>query len=413
MTHPSKGLTALTALVTLVALATASAPAQARPAPVAGHNVEEVAAMPTARQAALLNPLRRVAHVATSLGKTHSRWSRVFSGTRIDTTSGRTIVYLTDPSQARDFAAAVRAGGADPSRLRVERSRFTEKSLDEAVPILMSRAVSVGVVVHGVAVEPDGSGLTARVADVEQARARSAELTAVAPFAPAPGGQSATGEGVPVAFTPGVAFRPQSRFQDTSPFHAGAYIRSSSAACTSGAPAVSTRDGVQWLVTAAHCFDLNQEVRTGNDATRVGTVAHKAPQWDAAFIQASTSARVWDGYWNTPEYTRRLTAAAWNSNGDVLCQLGWSSHVVCDLRVENAEYWYRLNGWPDLIKGVLVRQGGGFPSSASGDSGGPVIALVGEPDRQMRGIWSGADNTTGVFVQAMDIFDYFALRVTD
>jgi hypothetical protein len=175
------------------------------------------------------------------------------------------------------------------------------------------------------------------------------------------------------------------------------------------------------LVTAAHCYPDGAAVYTGwqnNGRNLIGTVAYRSDDYDAIAIDTaatgSTLGEEWDGACN-PNGTCNVysvTSVGFNYDGDLVCQDGYTSGIVCGLLItaENTS-WRGDNGI--IHYGVEAQQVNGQPGGRSGDSGGLVFALVGNNVRQARGIVSGGqfNEPTLFFTEVAYIFDAFGFQL--
>lgn len=398
-----------------VALATACAvvPLMAVPATAKAPeplSADAIAAMTPERQGAVLEPLRLAADAAAQVGLT----TRADIYTQVEMASDyRALkVYLTDVGQGPAFLAAVRAVNpkVDTRLITVVQGRKSRQQLRQAISDITTRTdlpFRVGLAsssVDGGTIElavDDPKAATAYLASPDVVRRRAATGTTEIRVKQAPSGS-----------------KPLSRWNDTSPFYAGAALGPASGGqswCTSGIPAISTWDGRQWLVTAGHCYNVGAQVSAAG-GNYIGQVKFKRPEFDAAFIETPTNRWTWDGV-DAAGYTRYLNGVRNVAVGDFTCQLGYNSKVVCNIRTV-----YSGNAsWP--VDGTTVWGSYGVPHNGGvvgrgGDSGGPVITINDASSRQLNGIVSygwgcgtGGCTTALGWIDVWSIFNGFAIKL--
>jgi len=382
---------------------TSAGVAHAAPQDPAPLTEQQIAAMPSARQAALLNPLRTVANALDAVGRSTGRG--VYSGVELDVVNRTVTAYLVDTGQADAFLAAARKqdANADLTLVRVRAGKYTREALHAARDRIAARLDTLPGTVQNAIVPADGSAL---VLGVEQ--------TAVA------AGSTALGDvaGVDVRVTQGHPLTGTDRFGDTPPFYAGAYIVDSGWSCTTGIP-VKDGSGNQFMVTASHCGHTGTHWQTGRGVA-VGNVVRFNEGWDASLIAAQSAAWEWDG--SNPEFTVRLNATRYSFTGDLVCHDGYPSRVVCGIRVDNEDaqnFHVRGPRYGNTFsaRGVIGHQVDGGRASQGGDSGGLVFAINSSSTREVRGIVSAdVDGTNGnsmFWTEALDIYNAFGVHLTD
>jgi hypothetical protein len=358
---------------------------------------QQIAALPVAEQTAIFKPLRTVANAAGAVGRTDR--TDVYSGLRIDAPSGTVTVYLTDLAHKAEFLAAVqrRDPAADVRLVRFVRGAYTYANLKAATSALTQRQKEADLTIDSVAVRGDGSGLRVQARDVARAkRALGGSTNAVA----------VAGRSVPVVVEATQAGSDLSRLRDSPQWISGAALTQTSDAqargwtCTSGLPARRNSDGRSFLITAAHCYGNGATVFTGwqnGGRNRIGVVTNRAGFDDAIAIDTSstgtTASREWDGPPGGPYQVLDVTGTALSWNGDMTCQDGYTSGIVCGLLVED-DYieWTGSDGV--LHRGVQARQVNGSTAGRGGDSGGLVFALEPGNIREARGQVSFGGGTT-------------------
>ncbi|MFC8825948.1 hypothetical protein ACFT9I_11395 [Streptomyces sp. NPDC057137] len=363
------------------------------------YSDSRMAAMTPEEQAKILTPLRQAAQSATAVGREQRQ--DVFTGAEIAPGYQGVNVYLTDPAEKESFLQEMRRSAIKPGSARItfKQGLHTRTELHKTIKSLHSQTLKQSFSIVGASAAVDGSGITVLADDLGAADTYF----------------GARRSAIPVEVKQGSAVKPMSREDDSAPYYAGAALNGSIGGpsyCTSGIPAVSTWDGRQWLVTAGHCYNVNDVVRT-NGGRVVGSVWAKLPEWDAAFIEAPTNRRTWDGY-DATGYSRYLNGVGSTVNNDWTCQLGYNTKVMCNLKVINHEQFYTLSGTTTQIKGVYALQQDGVDAVTPGDSGGPVVTINNPDSRQMNGIVSAASFTdirAIYWVDAVDIFNAFAIKL--
>jgi hypothetical protein len=373
-------------------------------------SVEMVAAMTPERQAEVLEPLRVAADAAAQVGQ--GERSDIYTQVEMAADYRKVNVYLTDVRRGGEFLSAVRRSSpkADTRLINIVQGKKSRHELRKEIDKLTSRSdLPFTVTLAGTSV--DGGTIELAVDDPGAAQAYFGS--------PAVAGRRAAASATPVKVRQAPAATPLSRWNDSSPFYAGAALGPGSGGqsyCTSGIPAVSTWDGRQWLVTAGHCYGVGTSVYTAG-GNYVGRVEFRKPELDASFIEAPTNRYTWDGT-DATGYTRYLNGVRNVAVGDFTCQLGYNSKVVCNIRTV-----YAGNAsWN--ISGTTVWGSYGVPHyggvvGRGGDSGGPVIYINDPNSRQLNGIVSagwGCDAnkvcSTGLgWVDVWSIFNGFAIKL--
>ncbi|MFE2600238.1 hypothetical protein ACFXCZ_27740 [Streptomyces sp. NPDC059396] len=373
-------------------------------------SVEAVAAMTPEEQAQVLEPLRLAADAVAQVGQ----GARTDIYTQVEMASDyRSVnVYLTDVRQGRNFVAAVRKTNpeVDTRLINVVQGKKSRQQLRKEITGIVDRkGLPFKVTLAGSSV--DGGVIELAVDDPKAAERYFAS--------PAVAQQSAATGASEVRVKQASNSTPLSRWNDTTPFYAGAALGpayGSQSNCTSGIPAVSTWDGRQWLVTAGHCYNVGDYVYAAG-GNYIGQVMYKRPDLDAAFIEAPTYRSTWDGV-DATGYSRYLNGVRNVAVGDFTCQLGYNSKVVCNIRTVYAgNVTWNVNG-TTVWGSYGVPHNGGIVARG-GDSGGPVIYINDPNSRQLNGIISvgyGCTPTkecsTGLgWVDVWSIFNGFAIKL--
>ena len=380
---------AVVVVATLAASQVGAHTAQARPS-ADDLTYQQIAALPLAQQAAILDPLWAVASAAAAVGI--SQFADIYSGLQIDAPAHIVTIYLTDLSRQAEFLAA--AGRADSTPdltlARFARGGHTRAALTAARDALM---LQKNPTVESVAIPADGSALRVRARNVEQARQAFARPNAAG--------------SVPVVVAAAQGLRDLSRLRDSPSWIAGAAITQTSDSqsigwtCTTGLPARRNSDGRSFVITAAHCYGNGVTVYTGWESggrNRIGVVTNRNNLHDAIAVDTSSTGQTlsleWDGLRPGPYQVLDVSGSAFSFNGDMTCQDGYSSGIVCGLRVIDDNFqWTGGNGVAH--QGVQAQQVNGLRAGRGGDSGGLVFACLNNcSTRRARGIVSGGDTGT-------------------
>jgi hypothetical protein len=175
----------------------------------------------------------------------------------------------------------------------------------------------------------------------------------------------------------------------------------------------------EYLARPAVAQQLGDVVLTGG-GSRVGPVGAKLADIDSAFIDTRTSRYTWDGL-DAQGYTRRLNGVRNAAVGDFVCQLGYGSKVVCNIRTTHSgDAAWVTQGTP-VFGSVGVPHSGGAVAR-TGDSGGPVITINDPNSRQLNGMVVagfgctiiGGEKVCSVqvgWIEVLDVFDRFSLTL--
>ncbi|MCX2184091.1 S1 family peptidase [Streptomyces sp. SKN60] len=400
----------LAAALAVLPLMAASAEAGA-PEPL---SADVVAAMTPEQQGEVLEPLRVVADAAARAGR--GAQADVYTQVEMAPDYRSVNLYLTDPGRRAAFVDAVREVNpkADTELLHVRRSAKSRQQLRKEMTALVSRK-DLPFKVEMASSTVDGGAIDLGVDDAKAAREYLAR--------PAVAKQLTQAGATPVRVRQSPAMVPLSgRWDDTSPFYAGAALgpaTGSRAHCTSGIPAVSTVDSRRWLVTAGHCYGQGEVVFTAG-GNRVGPVGAEIADLDSAFIETGTSPYTWDGT-DAQGYTRRLNSVRNVAVGDFVCQLGYGSKVVCNIRTTHSGDATWVTEGAHIFGSAGVPHNGGVVAR-TGDSGGPVITINDPNSRQLNGMVVAGFGCTIIdgekvcssdigWIEVLDIFDRFALAL--
>lgn len=301
-----------------------------------------------------------------------------YAGVRIDVPKRSVHLYWHGKVPAEVSALAVRMNG--PRRkVTVTAAPYTFGQLQAAADRLM--AADHGIV--QVRIANDGTGLHAVVnRSPEGVRPRSVHSS------------------VATTVERGSPMEPMTRWGDVPPFWGGAVIANSTSDCTSGFAASSQGGTVDGIVTASHCGAGPWETPFANPIGNVTDDA-VAQGYDMEFITTSSAAFVYlagsditgNGVGETDDPVSSLPSGA-TPAGTMICTDGAFSGEICDAQSDGAIN-YTLSGNPTTFHGVLAHQIAGTNLSGNGDSGGPVVTLLGSSVRA-EGIISGGDPSTTV-----------------
>ncbi|WP_424532653.1 hypothetical protein ACOZ38_20295 [Sphaerisporangium viridialbum] len=290
-----------------------------------------------------------------------------FAGVVLDVPDG--IVHLYWKGAAPKAVDAVAARAPRGIRVRVHQAAHSAAELRErAEEIIRTRGLSAGGDVHRVTPLPDGSGLELGVT-------REAGTAAKAPADPLV--VSTEVEPAPTPY--------DGRWGGASPFEGGIQINE----CSTSFGGLMSPAGPDWvypakLITAAHCYSVGDEVRTGNSSTGgpvvIGHVEAVNPALDSALIAVDSGKFVtgwmWDGgVQDGSEFAKPVVGTSAPRKGSLVCASGAWSGVHCDIKITKTDS--TLDWGTHVSRAVSVGdQLQGRLASGSGDSGGPVFTLT-------------------------------------
>ena len=178
-------------------------------------SVEVVAAMSPERQARVLEPLRRAADAVARVGQ--DARADIYTQVEMAADYRAVNVYLTDVHQGRDFVAAVRRAdpAVDTRLINVVRAEKSRQQLRKEISDLTNRPeLPFEVSLAGSSV--DGGVIELAVDDPAAARAYFAS--------PDVAQRRAADDATEVRVEQAPTSRPLTRWNDTSPFYAGAAL---------------------------------------------------------------------------------------------------------------------------------------------------------------------------------------------
>jgi hypothetical protein len=311
-----------------------------------------------------------------------------FGGLDVDGKAGRLTVFATDLPRAEQLVAAGRDKLSEKDRaavtIEVVRAPHTRVELIAAMARIWKQQTGLlgaGVDVHTLAITKGATGLTARVNDpVKAGKAFAANGIAAKAV-----------DGVAITFEKGIAVTELSRDNDSAPYWGGTPIKWDwdwSYRCTSAFG--MSAGGKEYLMTADHCFDLNDNVEDPN-GDDIGFTRIRNFHDDATGIEGNVGGGVFLSNTVVDVFDR----GSYSWTGQYVCQSGWTSgpNAVCSIHVET-DYveWDTGDG---VHRGVYGWRCTECVSVRAGDSGGPVWAYASDGALESRGINSaGAEEVT-------------------
>jgi hypothetical protein len=254
-----------------------------------------------------------------------------------------------------------------------------------------------GLVAQGVAVQSFGRGTAGRpfhIAVTDAAGHRDALLARYATYG--------AGTVEVVEAQPGEL--QSNRLRDTAPFYGGGRIRKadgpSGGNCTGGFGVKSVPNGIEYLLTAAHCVNLaNKAFGTpldgaGGNNLRIGVVTSFDRGLDAAFIHGPTNPWIFDGG-ITNAFTKRVVGTRGYVRGEYVCVSGSFTGVRCEGVQDETDYFRTCysDGSCASVPVVVYRHARGAALTQPGDSGAPVfIPRADNTTVIARGIHTGGSN---------------------
>ena len=294
---------------------------------------------------------------------------------------GLRLYWKGEPqAAAQEAIRQVRDGGVP---VRVESAAYSKAELAAATMSIATQAQQAQAAqgaaapspaaqnrVTAVGPRPDSSGLLVSVAgdDAEAARA----LPPVRDSA------------VPVTIRTGqdVQHTAVDRWHDVKPFWAGGPFYNGWWACTAGFTLYPSNK----MLTAAHCGDLGDTVKTPSGAT-IGTFTSRWDYMDAAVISAPAQGKVWTSPFLGLQYHAPVLGQHHNYVGELVCTEGAYSFERCRIQITEVGMVVLADGKlvQLQVKGIQIDH---KQAVRSGDSGGPVLD------------W-GYTTTTGVFAKGI------------
>ncbi|GAB3664919.1 hypothetical protein GCM10027589_29260 [Actinocorallia lasiicapitis] len=203
------------------------------------------------------------------------------------------------------------------------------------------------------------------------------------------------------------------RSADTAPYNAGGLMFSAAGkkACSTGFGI--TINGTPRVTTARHCKAGDWVTYDG--LRPYGSYVANSGDGGGRVYSGASSALVFDGAWNTADYTKRVIGYGRLSLNDYVCTSGGNSGVHCNIKVTSM--WESFNDGTGVFATLRGVHQGGQIASAKGDSGGPVITLGGTGQVYAAGMiqggskavscsgiheWTGAFCTSDVYFSSME-----------
>lgn len=217
------------------------------------------------------------------------------------------------------------------------------------------------------------------------------------------------------------------RAYDYAPWNGGDYIMGLNAAwqwsgCTSGPP-VRSVNGVEYFITAAHCYPLGRNVyntTSPGPSNHMGHVAWRdartSNSTDTALVRADVSTL----NWRSTSAEHQVSFSGRDYVGEQVCTSGAYNSPryggdVCGVVVTDVD---RCSGSQPQVCGATFAQKSGWTVAREGDSGGPVYNVVSGGNLNVRGTIAGGrfpylcpDGTVCsndvVYVQISHTLDYW------
>ena len=295
------------------------------------------------------------------------------------------LYWLPGETLPPEVAAIVANPGRPITVVRVDAS-FGRSSLEGAAQSLLDNTAlddQMCGFLHTVIVAEDGTGLTA-VVDPYDSSFNPPQAEALLSSA----------AGVPVTVEVGPQPEYTARLNDVAPwFGGGGLTAPGSGFCSTafGVVDAGTRTR-QYMLTANHCFALNQNVNNGNGTVLLGPVALNRPQFDSELIRVTAAGtNTFFGGVNgvgVAEYNQVVRVSAANVRNTSACTSGASTGENCalNIRATNVMIVRRaiVGGRVVIVSrqtnlvfaDSTVRRRGGQLAVAvgQGDSGGPVVS---------------------------------------
>ncbi|WP_127501868.1 hypothetical protein [Actinoplanes solisilvae] len=339
---------------------------------------------------AKLPPSPVVDQVAGAIGELALKnYTGSYAGLRVDAATSTVTVYSTDAAAAKKLTDSALLSVPAQTRASVKvqavPAAYSKAELWKARATLWAKKETLqasGAKVIGIAARPEGEGLTVLL-NKKTSVIRTTAAASVATVAEA-------AAGVPVDVDWRAAPAPISRFDDSPPYWGGSYVKKTQLGwtyeCTSAfGMAISGRE---WLMTADHCFDLNDTIKDGGDDV-IGVANRRNIYNDALGIETNTNRTVWVA----DQLYARYSGAAWSFTGQYVCHGGFVTSVIepiCGINVTIDDLEWEIDNDGLIRRGVEGFRCSGCVAGAKGDSGGPVLASRADGSVESRGILSAA-----------------------
>jgi hypothetical protein len=312
--------------------------------------------------------------------RAESRFASIFGAIEVTDNGNHVIVFLTSPSPA---AAAQLSSLGRPGAVSIARTSHTKAQLlavharvTEDVTMLAARGIDIVSWFPGI----NGDGLEhIGVVGLTTAKARVLDRLF--------GASRIVLQGLSENQAPRAL---ANRVYDNAPWNGGDNITGSSdgvhSGCTSGAGI--TYQGVQYMITAAHCYEpgwqiYNEFVDVSRPGNFMGTETSRDVRNggdDTALVRMPVSGNIWTGIVGHP-VPKPVAGDATNNKGYTVYNEGAYSGEVAATVVSNNYGCISLSGYIGLSGSRkecnLVEATSSGIASQEGDSGGPVIRYIG------------------------------------
>ena len=183
-----------------------------------------------------------------------------------------------------------------------------------------------------------------------------------------------------------------SREDDYAPWNGGDYILGTNGhGCTSG-PGVKSVNGVEYFITAAHCYPVGEKVFNSTYSTAesnyMGTVAWRDARTSNSTDTALVRAPVSGLNWRSSTAARQVSYAPRDYVGERVCTSGAYNSPkyggeLCGVVVTDADRCYASSALQ--VCGATFAERSGTTVAREGDSGGPVYDVLGNGTLNVRG----------------------------
>jgi hypothetical protein len=361
----------------------------------------------------------------------HGAFSDTYSNIYVDVPHGQITLYATNAVRARQLirAAKVAQPGIETSMIKVVIAPYTKKAIDARIASIMSTAdakAASAQTIYSAAEAPNGSGIQLSVkagTSLSQIRASISQVSS----------------GISVTVTPGTPITATTwRWNDTVPFIGGDVVIGAgpggTAQCTTGLAVEDPTTLEDYILTAAHCFNVGASVYGEGDpvgdfdftdGNYFGKVVLQSTHFDAEVIDTGQA----DGNGSNSDEADQPTGKwypvptdDYSLNGESFCQDGARSYytgegVVCGITITNDDITYNEewdNGAIYSVQGEEATRSG--YAVIQGDSGGLDFTICGSDCRDAIGqnsaeTGSGPSSATMFFVDAPDVINQFGAAI--
>jgi hypothetical protein len=318
-----------------------------------------------------------MANVANAVqARAESRFARIFGAIQVTDDGNHVIVFLTSLSHSAEaqLSSMGRPGAVSFARTSHTRAQLlaVHAKVTKDASMLAARGIDIVSWFPGI----NGDGLEhIGVVGLTAAKARVLDRLF--------GASRITLQGLSRGQAPQTT---ANRVDDYAPWNGGDNITSNGIGCTSGAGI--TYQGVQYMITAAHCYlpgwsvynefagvsrpnnfmgtETSRDVRSGGD--------------DTALVRMSVEGHIWTGIIGNP-VPKTVTGDATNPDGDTVYNEGAYSGEVAVTVVNNYYGCIYVTGYTGLsgsrYECNIVEATSSGIANQEGDSGGPMIRYIG------------------------------------